>query len=81
VFNYDHALPIEDDHCPRVFVKTGTGAGTGRLIGILCDEGIVGEHPKFIVRLLPFESNILDTVNADQLLFVDDAKMGVAKEV
>ena len=80
VFNYDHALPIEDGHCPRVFVNTGNGAGTGRLIGIQCDEDTVGEHPKFIVRLLPFEGGIWDTVTADQLLFVDDTKMGVAKE-
>lgn len=80
VLTYDRALCIEDEHCPRVFVNTESGAGTGRLIGIQCDEDMVGDNPKFLVRLLPFEGGIWDTVTADQLLFVDDLKMGVAKE-
>ena len=81
IFNYGHALPIEDGRCPRVFVDTGWGAGVGRLIGIQCDRDIVGDNPKFIVRPLPFiEDELLDTVTADQLLFADDVKMGVAKE-
>lgn len=81
VLNYDNAQPIEDEHCPRVFVNSGCSAGIGRLIGIQCDEDTVGDHPRFLVRLLPLEGGRWATVTADQLLFVDDTKMGVAKGV
>lgn len=80
IFSFDHAQCIQDEHCPRVFVKGDFGAGTGRLIGVQCDENVVGDNPLFLIRLLPFEGGVWYTATADQLLFVDDVKMGVGKE-
>ena len=41
---YAHAIPIAEEHCPRVFVKDESGAAVGRLIGVRCDEEIGRAH-------------------------------------
>lgn len=75
---YDHAIPIAEEHCPRVFVKDEAGAAVGRLIGVQYDAD--EKTHKFLVRLLPFESGIYNTLTADKLMFVDNAPMGVGTE-
>ena len=79
VLNYDHASPIEEEHCPRVFVRDEDAAAVGRLIGVQYDED--KKTYKFLVHLLPFESCIYKTLTADELMFVDDAQMGVEDKV
>ena len=78
ILDYTHALPIAEEHCPRVFVKDESGAAVGRLIGLQYDEN--EKTHKFLVRLLPFESGRYNTLTADKLMFVDNAPMGVGTE-
>lgn len=78
ILTYAHAIPIAEEHCPRVFVKDESGAAVGRLIGVQYDED--QKTPKFLVRLLPFESGLYNTLTADKLMFVDNAPMGVGTE-
>ncbi len=78
ILTYAHALPIAEEHCPRVFVKDESRAAVGRLIGVQYDEN--EKTHKFLVRLLPFESGLYNTLTADKLMFVDNAPMGVGTE-
>lgn len=78
ILTYPHATPIAEEHCPRVFVKDENGAAVGRLVGIQYEED--QKTPKFLVRLLPFESGMFNTLTADKLMFVDNAPMGVGTE-
>ena len=77
-FTYAHAIPIAEEHCPLVFVKDEAGAAVGHLIGLQYDED--EKTHKFLVRLLPFESGLYNTLTADKLMFVDNAPMGVGTE-
>ena len=81
-FRFDTVKVVQELACPKVYYNDGELQGVGTLVGI--KESFLGEnaeqHIKCRVRVAPWSENSYRTVGVDQLTFVENIPLGIAKK-
>lgn len=81
-FHFDSVKFVQEHSCPKVYFDDGELQGVGTLVGI--KESFLGEnaeqHIKCRVRVAPWSENSYRTVGVDQLTFVENIPLGIAKK-
>lgn len=79
---FDTVEVVEELSCPKVYYNDGELQGVGHLVGML--KPIRGEnadrHTGCRVRVAPWSENHYRTVEVDQITFVENITLGIAKE-
>lgn len=80
---FDTVELVEELSCPTVYYNDGESQGVGHLVGML--KPVRGEntdrHTGCRVRVAPWCESHYRTVGVDQIAFVENIPLGIAKEV